>query len=351
MRYRSLFIILLVSLSACTYQVQVITPEPSTSLEDTATQPATLAPIETSTPTLLPPPTALSVLPTFTSTALPQIAGVYPIKFSPNGTYIDVADSILSGASKTYSISALKGQIMSISIHQSSDGDWAYMPMQITGADGTVLCLLIANTECTFWRGTLPATQNYFVKLSPPSDVLNFTLRVAINPPGAVTQSFQFNNIKQNATFSYTDDFAPVRFPGPQVYKVKPEISLAMIDSQLYLKTNLIEAYLLFGSTNENSTVETCMQPGSFGGLESVVGEVSINGIMFVRSESSGVGAGNIYEQIYHRAVNNGYCDEVTFYFHYANIGNYSPDSGVKEFDRDALIEKFESVLSTLLIK
>jgi len=279
------------------------------------------------------------------------VADVYPVKFSPNGTFVDVVDSILSGASKTYSISALKGQVMSISIHQGSAGDWVYIPILITEADGTVLCPQITNTECTFWRGALPSTQNYFVKITPANDALNFTLRVAINPPGVATQAFQYTSAKQNATFSYTDSFAPVRFPGPQVYKVDPEIALELVDSSFYVKTNLIEAYLLFGSTNDSSIVGGCTQPISFGGTENVVGDVNINGIKFVHSEGSGVGAGNIYEQIYHRAAYNGYCDEVTFYFHYANIGNYSPDSGVKEFNRDALMQKFESVLSTLVIK
>jgi hypothetical protein len=336
--------------SACTYQVQVITPEPSLSDSPTA-QPATLPPVETPISTSLPPPTALSVLPTFTSTALPQVGGVYPIKFNPNGTYVDVTDSILAGASKTYSISASKGQIMSISIHQGSEGDWVYIPMQVTGADGTVLCPPIENTECTFWRSALPATQNYFVKITPTYDAMNFTMRVAINPPDVATQSFQYTSTKQKATFSYTDDFAPVRFPGPQVYKVEPEIALELVDSQFYVNTNLIEAYLLFGSTNESSTVESCTQPVSFGGEENVVGEVNINGNKFVRSEGAGVGAGNTYEQIYHRMALNGYCYEVTFFFHYANIGNYSPDAGIKEFDRTALLQRFESVLSTLVIK
>jgi hypothetical protein len=81
------------------------------------------------------------------------------------------------------------------------------------------------------------------------------------------------------------------------------------------------------------------------------VGDVTINGNKFVRSEGAGVGAGNIYEQIYHRAVINGSCYEVTFYFHYTNIGNYAPDAGIKEFDRAALLQRFESILSTLVIK
>ena len=353
MRIKLTLLVLILVTLACTANVTSLntTPSLTPSIAPTDIVKTSLPPIETSTPTLIPSSTVVSVLPSFTATALLPVAGVYPIKFGSNGTYVDVLDSISAGTSKTYSISALNRQIMSVSIHQDSERDWIDIPMQITVADGRVLCPQSANIECEFWRGALPSTQDYFVKLSPLGDALNFTLRVAINPPGAATQTFQYASANQNAAFAYTDDFAPVRFPGSQVYKVEPEIVLASIDSEFYLNTNLSEAYLLFGSTNDSSIVNSCTQPGSFGGTENVVDDININGIKFVHSEGGGVGAGNIYEQIYYRAVHNGTCYEVTFYIHYGNIGNYSPDSGVKEFNRDALMQKFESVLSTLVIK
>ena len=349
MRYRIFVFLTLVSLTACTYQVQLLTPEPSAPPDGAATQPAVAPAVETFTPTS--PPTALSVSPTFTSTALPQIAGVHPIKFAPNGTYADVVDGILSGAGKTYSISASKGQVMSISIQQSSAGDWGYIPMQIMGADGTVLCPPVANAECTFWRGTLPSSQDYFVKVTPVNDALNFTLRVAINPPGAATQSFQYLSQSGRASFSYTDEFAPVRFSGAEVSKIAPGFTLDFIDTKSYLNTNLTEAFFLFGSSSAVDMVQNCTQPISFGGPESLIGEEVVHGVNFVHGQGGGVAAGNIYEQTYYRAASQGVCYEITFFVHYGNIGNYSPDLGVKEFDRAALLQKFEAILSTFVIK
>lgn len=351
MRYKLLVLLLLAGLTACSFHAQVLTPESIIPMTETEMPSAIPSPVLTNTSTPNPSPADLNVPPTLTSTPLPPISGVYPIRFAPNGTYVDVVDSLQAGTSKTYSVDALKGQVMSISINQRPEGDWVYIPIQITGADGTVLCPPTINTECTFWRGILPATQNYFVKLTPVNDVMNFTLRVAVDPPGTTTQEFQYVSADPSAAFSYTDEFAPTRFPGPQLYKMEPDIALGLVDSQFYLNTNLSEAYLLFGSTNESDTVQNCTQPASFGGEERIVGQVNINGVPFVRSEGAGVGAGNIYEQIYHRTVLNGYCYEVTFFFHYTNIGNYSPDSGVKEFDRSALMQKFEGILSTLVIR
>jgi len=354
MRYKLLLFFLLLSLSACTFQVEMLTPSEESAIPaPLPSETFTLTPasfsgsgLPTESPTAKPP-----TFPTFTSTALPSSEDPYPIHFVANGTFIDIVDSIPAGKSKTYSINATGGQIMSISIRQSSEGEWTYISMQIIGADGTMLCPLSVSTECTFWRGILPSSQDYFVTITPVADALNFTMRVAINPLGMTTQSFHYLAESGNVSFSYTDEFAPVRFTEIPVSKVTPEIALQYIDTQAYTKTNLLEAVFLFGSTTQSDIVQSCTQPASLGGPESVVGNVNINGIDFTRSEAIGVAAGNIYEQIYHRAVLHGVCYEVIFFVHSANIGVYGPDSGVKEFERAVLLQRFEDIISTLVIQ
>ena len=355
MRYKLLvFLLVTTILSACSFNVEVGTPEVPTST--VAVEPAT--PTDTATPFIQVVPATETPLPppTFTFTPEPPplqpvSGGVSQIHFAPNGTYVDVLDSIAGGSSKTYSVAASKGQVMSISVDQSSEGDWVYVPMQITGQDGAVLCPAKPNLECTFWRGVLPSTQTYLIKLSPANDIKDFSMRVAINPPGKETQNFLFEDMYRQVAFTYTDEFAPVRFPGADVSKIQPELSLKLIDTSFYLNTNLVEAYFLYGSSRDASVVQSCTQPGSFGGPENIVGDVSINGVTFTKSQGGGVGAGNIYEQTYYRAAYQGSCYEFTLFVHYGNIGNYSPDSGVKEFDQAALTQKFEDILSSLVIK
>ncbi len=353
MRYRLLTLLLITTiLSACSYDVHVITPETPTDSVDSVAQTVTTTPvikIEPSTETPIPPPTS-----TFTpevSPPLPRSGGTSPIHFAPDGTYVDVIDSIAGGSSKTYSVDASKGQVMSISVKQRLEEDWAYVPIQVTGQDGTVLCPVKINTECTFWRGILPSTQEYLVKLSPINDITDFTMRVAINPPGMATQNFLFEDKYRQASFTYKDEFAPVRFPGPEISKTQPELSLEFIDTASYVNTNLIEAYFLFGSSRDASVVQSCTEPISFGGTENIVGDVMIHGVKFTKSEGGGVGAGNIYQQTYYRTAYQGACYEVTFFVHYANIGNYAPDSGIREFDQAALTQGFESILSSLIIQ
>jgi hypothetical protein len=336
--------------------VQVITPEPSTSVNGSSSQTAvspadattTLAPATvpaSATPTDTPPS-----IPEFTASPSPRNLGTFPIRFNENGTYADVTDTILAGTSKTYSIRALQGQVMSVSIRQSMERDWTYIPIKVGGADGSNICPQ-ADQECTFWRGVLPKTQDYLVTVTPASDAIDFVLRVAVNPPGVTTQSFEYTSKNQQAALSYSDEFAPVRFPGAEIYKIVPELALEFIDTDSYTNTNLTEAYFLFGASDRSDVVDTCIEPISRGGPEEVIRAVSINGIPFVRSKGGGVAAGNIYEQTYYRTAYQGACYEITFFVHYGNIGAYAPDSGVKEFDAAGLTDKFEDILSTLIIK
>ncbi len=346
----NLLLLLLLFTTACTFQVQVFdtpTPQPTAMaiIPPLATPTAlfNLVPSATSMPL-----STVSAQELATNTPLPAQAAnpgtsASPIQFGPNGTYADVVDSLAAGKSKTYSVRALKGQVMSVSMHQNEQTDWTYMVVMVVGEDGTRLCA----TDCQFWRGVLPSTQNYLVTVTTSSDAPDFVLRVAINPPGAATQSIVYENKYRNASFSYIDLFAPAFFPGAQVSKIKPELALQFIDTQSYVNTNLVEAYFLFGSSTDSQDVSTCTQPGTFGEPEKVIGDVTINGVSFTKSEGGGVGAGNIYEQTYYRAVHNGTCYEITYYVHYGNIGNYDPGT-VKEFDHDALIRNFDGILNTI---
>jgi len=347
MRYRFILLVLISSLTACTFQVNVLTPEQAAPAAQTATPSVSAVQPSSATPLALP---TFTSAPTLVPSPVPDNLGTYPIKFEPNGTSIDIVDTILMGTSKTYSISALQGQIMSVSVHQPEEGNWTVIPMTIVGADNTVLCPSKENADCYVWRGVLPSTQDYFVKLTPFVDVLNFTLHVAINPPGVANQSFHYVSKNQRADLSYSDEFAPVRSDSP-VNKIKPELVLQYINTSAYTDTNLLEAYFMFGSSDDASIVASCTQPASLGGPETVSGEVNINGVTFTRSEATGVGAGNIYEQSYYRVAHQGVCYEVTFLIHSGSIGAYAPELGIKEFDRAALIQKFQSILSTLVIK
>ena len=322
-------------------------PLKTASVENTAA-PAT--PIQF---TLIPTLTAkaqTAVQPTLTPPAMP-IGQLNEIKFKANGTYVDITDTIALGANKTYSINAMKGQIMSISIlPQIPDGSWGYIPMQIQGADGSILCPQVPDYECMFWRGALPATQDYLVTLTPNGDVPQFVMRVAINPPGKASQSFQYTNPVTGLSLTYPDTFAPA-LPPVGNYKTNPELALHFIDSNLYDKTNLSEVYLFLTSTSAAQAVATCTDPNpNGGGPEQLIGNEVVNGFDFVHSTADGAGAGNYYQQEIYRMVNKNICYEVIYFIHYTNIGNYTPGT-VTEFDSNAIMQSLGDIFDTFKIK
>jgi len=358
MRYKLFILLLLVSLSACSFQARALTPEsliPVTETESVTavtTLPSlteTFTPSPASTDTNI--PLTVTSIPNTVSSPIPQNPNVHPIHFAPNGTYVDIQDSLRAGESKTYSVDAMGGQVMSISVRQLTEDNWTTIPIKIVGADGTSLCPFYGNRECYFWRGVLPSTQNYFVTFLPEVDVNSIMIRVAVNPPGTATQSFLYESHDRTASLSYSDEFAPARFPEAHLQKIAPEFALQFINTKFYVNTNLSEAYLSFSTSSDPSIVASCTQTSANAENENIVGNVNINGISFTQSENNGVAAGNIYQQIFYRAAYQGECYEIMFFTHSGNIGNYPADSGIKEFEHVTLTQKFEAIFSTLVIK
>jgi hypothetical protein len=238
--------------------------------------------------------------------------------------------------------------MMSISILAERPDLQNTFQMQITGRDGAILCPK-KEEACPFWRGALPSTQEYLIKVKAQAGGA-FYMRVAIDPPGTVSQTFDYPDPQGRFTLSYSDDFAPAYYNGGEITKIPPALSLQYIDTQQFSSTNLGEVYFLVGVSDSPQQVSTCIQPVSLGGPESVLGETNVNGVDFTKSEATGVGAGNVYEQVYHRAVHNGSCYEITYFVHYGNIGNYPPGE-VTEFDRTALYQQLDEILASLILK
>jgi hypothetical protein len=171
-------------------------------------------------------------------------------------------------------------------------------------------------------------------------------MRVAINPLNTGFQYFDFKSAT-GLSLTYPDTFAPA-LPIQGNYKTEPTLTLQLIESELYEKTNLSEVYLMVSSTAEAQTVATCTEPNqSGGGPEYPAEEVTVNGLTFVHSTSEGAGAGNFYQQEIYRTVNMGVCHEVIYFIHFTNASNYTPGT-VTEFNRHAVMQNLQAVLSMI---
>jgi hypothetical protein len=345
----SFFFTLSLLLSAC--NMGAATPaamrQPELALASPTTIPPTLTsvPLAATSTLMLPPPTQgvqAVIVPTSTPLPPPQTVPSNVIKFAAGGTWKDTVDSVPLGGSKVYTLNAMQGQVMSVSI---SGG---YFPIQIQGRNGTVLCPVDANSQCDFWRGTLPLSQDYYITVISGGMETNFTLRVAINPPGRAEQTFSYTSA--NASLSYSDQFAPARNLSTLNNKTTPQLSLQMIDTSSYINTNLGEAYFTFGSASDPLTVSACVEPNPNGMPETSAGNISASGYTFAYSTVSDVGAGNYYEQHIYRTLYNGTCYEAIYFIHSSNIANYTPGV-VKEFDRQGLMDKFNRMLASIQLK
>ena len=344
MKKKLSLLFLIAFFTACTAPALPLAAESATE----SPQPVQLVPtvVFTPIPTLTAvPPTVVPTesLPTFTPVVdLPDQPN--EIRFAANGTYTDITDKIPAGLSKTYSLNAMKGQVMSISILPQAPAQGT-ISMLIKGQDGNVLCPLSGDEQCLFWRGELPASQDYFLTLTPDGNVSQFVMRVGINPPGMGFQYFQFNSAT-GLSLTYPDSFAPAQ-PVPGNSKTDPVLTLQLIESELYEKTNLSEVYFMVSSTPDAQVVATCTDPNQNGdgGPENPVGEEVINGLTFVHTTVEGAGAGNYYQQEIYRTVHKSACHEVIYYIHFTNVSNYTPGT-VVEFNRDAVMRNLQAVLS-----
>ena len=342
MKWKITILVLTLTVSACTPGAPTETlPEvlPSPIMELLPTSETPTPDIISIQPTPLPTQT-LTLTPTQSPTEISSrsitVADENRIQFPTGATWVEVGTHLDEGASIEYVLSALKSQVMSVSVEQS----W---PFTVEVADSTSL-LTDPNYERSFWRGTLPATDDYFIKVKAQASG-DFSMRVAINPPGQTYQYFDYKNPQQTATLRYSDEFAPVEHMPVGEFKGEPSLVLEFIRPDFYSPTtNLGEAYFLFSTMVDAGVVATCTQP--LPQLEEISGQETINGFTFTKSQATGVAAGNIYDQVIYRSVYDNICYEAVFYMHSGNIGNYTPGT-VVEFDRAALLQKFEGVLDT----
>jgi hypothetical protein len=266
-----------------------------------------------------------------------------------------MVDTIPAGETRAFSINAMQGQIMSVSTWRQ-DGPENYIPqIQILGGDGTTLCPLV-NRQCTFWRGVLPSTQNYFVIFTadPNWESASFMMRVAVNPPGVEKQLFQYRNVTTGVSLTYGDEFAPTGgfldgYISTGNYKIQPEFILHLIDTNAFENTNLDAVYVTIGSTRDAQIVTTCLDTDWNGLVEQAGGTETINGYEFFHTRRDGVGSGHYGEQENYRMILGSGCYEVIYHIHSVDIGYLSPGT-VVEFNRSSIIQKLNDVFYSFTI-
>jgi membrane-bound inhibitor of C-type lysozyme len=96
--------------------------------------------------------------------------------------------------------------------------------------------------------------------------------------------------------------------------------------------TNFGEAKFSVGTSADPDTVKNCLK-ASYGDFGTTT-ILTIGDRQFTKITYTDVGAGNYYDVASYRTVYNGQCYVAETLIHSSNIDNYSPDQGIKPFDR-----------------
>lgn len=124
----------------------------------------------------------------------------------------------------------------------------------------------------------------------------------------------------------------------------EPGMVLAMVTiPKSYMpKTNFSEARFIIGKSSNPEALKHCFEEPQGSGTQRK--RVLINGVPFIRLAFSDAGAGNLYETVSYRTKRGEECYAVEYTVHSTNIGMYSPDQGIQEFDKAKVFKVLETM-------
>ena len=105
------------------------------------------------------------------------------------------------------------------------------------------------------------------------------------------------------------------------------------ISDTIQPQTNFRDAQFRVGASSDPEAVVECYTEGNGSVVQSE--QMVLNGTSFTKITYGDAGAGNFYDTTSYRTVHADKCYVVEYTIHFTNIGNYSPDQGITEFDED----------------
>jgi hypothetical protein len=167
------------------------------------------------------------------------------------------------------------------------------------------------------------------------SDLISYT-----DPTGAI--SFNYNkefSVKNGLNTSTNDWRLDSQMPGTI-------LATLWVPRSYMPRTNFNEAKIVFGRSNDPVAISSCLNADT-NAMEKSEGEVTLSGKSFKKFTEKDAAAGNFYETTSYRGILDGDCYSILYTIHSGNIGNYSPDQGVKEFDLAKIQSELEKVVQS----
>ncbi len=165
-----------------------------------------------------------------------------------------------------------------------------------------------------------------------------FGVYLFINNPKKVDVVVDTTNL------NFVDASSGISFVYPKEFSISAENTL-IIPKSFQPKTNFSEAKFSVLKSSNKQDVDSCYLVTN-GEVSS--GFVEINGISFLKTMLGDAGAGNFYETTSYRTVQNNICFNISYVIHSTNIGVYSPDQGISEFDKGLIVSILEKVAKSV---
>lgn len=122
-------------------------------------------------------------------------------------------------------------------------------------------------------------------------------------------------------------------------------LAKVILPKEIEPSTNFSEAVFSVGTSSDPNEIKNCLIPRN-GEVEK--DEVKINGLTYKKITLTDAGAGNYYDTVSYRTIQNDQCYAVEYTIHSTNIGNYSPDQNIKEFDTQKIVSILESMAQSV---
>lgn len=107
--------------------------------------------------------------------------------------------------------------------------------------------------------------------------------------------------------------------------------------------TNFSDARITIGRSTDANAIKSCLDKTLSSYTEA--GASNISGYPFKKFVFNGVAAGNLYDSVSYKGIFDGDCYAVEYTIHSTNIGNYSPDQGVQEFNKSTIQNDIEKII------
>jgi hypothetical protein len=273
--------------------------------------------------------------------AVDPTAAARRIEFDPGATIWTTEVPTRKGETQRFELYALKGQTMQV--FAGGEGT----SLAILGEDGSELKK--SDRDHPFWRGTLPATQDYYVQLTTPDQdwvAESIPLSIAIAPSGRESQILSYADQSGQVELEYSDYF--VIDPEPRLYPIlegSELFRLKFVGTEFFEGTNLMDAFIAIARSDAPDIVAGCADkliPN-----EQHLGAETFNDHAYSKWEGAEVAMGHLYLQTTYRTAVGDACYQVTLH-EQSVVPELFPSDQIGEYDRNALNEKFRAVVRTI---